>query len=67
VVFGSTEQPLRLFVVVCRFVFASTSFGHSVAVYRRRQDNTLEKSQVQVTPYCFKMEYAVCQEHGTNE
>ena len=31
---------------ISRFVFASTSFGRSVKIFRRRQDNTLKLSQV---------------------
>ena len=31
---------------ISRFVFASTSFGRSVKIFRRRRDNTLKLSQV---------------------
>ena len=37
---------LCFFSILRRFVFASTWDGLSVAVYRRRKDNTLEASQV---------------------
>ena len=34
------------FSIPCRFVFTSALFENGIAVFRRRQDNTLEASQV---------------------
>ena len=46
VVLQFRRQLQTFFVIFCRFIFASTSIGRSVNVFRRRQDNTLELSQV---------------------
>ena len=37
---------LKCFSIHCRFVFTSASHENGIAVFRRRQDNTLEASQV---------------------
>jgi len=50
VVLQFRRQLQTFFVIFCRFIFASTSIGRSVKVFRRRQDNTLELSQVKCVP-----------------
>ena len=43
---NASIRPLSFFPIPCRFVFASAFFETGIAVFRRRQDNTLEASQV---------------------
>ena len=40
------NSAAKFLPILCRFVFVPDHSSQSVAVYKRRQDNTLEESQV---------------------